>query len=91
MITTIILSVLGVLMIATAVVAVLHKNLKVSIMSAGIVSLMASVVFVLLSAPDVALTEAAIGSAITIFIFFVTLRKISGIIKDSSDEGTQKW
>ena len=56
--------------------AIYHKNLKVAIIASGIISLFASVIYVFLAAPDVAITEASIGSALTVVIFFVVLNKI---------------
>ena len=68
--------VLGVVMIAMAVIAIHNKKITLSILSAGGVSLIASILYLLLAAPDVALTEAAIGSGLTTFIFFYALNKI---------------
>ena len=48
------------------------------ILSAGLVSLIASVLFLLLAAPDVAMTEAAIGSGLTTFLFFFVLGRVRG-------------
>ncbi len=43
--------------------------------SAGLASLFASVVYVVLAAPDVAMTEASIGSGLTTMIFLYAIRK----------------
>ena len=59
-----------------AVVAVLQKKLIIAIIASGVVSLFASIIFLLLAAPDVAMTEAAIGSGLTTIIFFYVLNKI---------------
>ncbi|MEA2040963.1 MAG: hydrogenase subunit MbhD domain-containing protein [Bacteroidota bacterium] len=59
-----------------AVYAVHHNNLVVAIIAAGTVSLFASVIYLLLAAPDVAMTEAAIGSGLSTVIFFYVLNKI---------------
>ena len=57
-----------ILMIALAIMAVRSKDLiKAAVLLAG-VSLIASFVFVLLRAPDVAMAEASIGSALTAII-----------------------
>jgi energy-converting hydrogenase B subunit D len=69
---------LGVAMLAAAVVAVRRVSLPVVILSAGLVSLLASVQFLLLAAPDVAMTEAAIGSGLTTFLFFFVLARVRG-------------
>jgi uncharacterized MnhB-related membrane protein len=51
-------------------------GLPVAILAAGLVSLVASVLFLVLAAPDVAMTEAAIGSGLTTFLFFFVLGRI---------------
>jgi uncharacterized MnhB-related membrane protein len=67
---------LGVIMLVLAVLAIYHKNLKVAIIATGVVGLFASVLFLLLAAPDVAMTEASIGSGLTTIIFFYVLNKL---------------
>jgi uncharacterized MnhB-related membrane protein len=59
-----------------AIVAIHNKNLVVGIIAAGAVSLFASILYLLLAAPDVAMTEAAIGSGLSTIIFFYVLNKI---------------
>lgn len=78
MLNLILLIVLSVLALTSAVAAVLAKKLITSILAAGLVSLLASVIYLLLAAPDVAMTEAAIGSGLSTFIFFYALRKVRG-------------
>ena len=66
-------------MIGAALIAVWGKrSLPITILSAGLVSLLASVMFLLLAAPDVAMTEAAIGSGLTTFLFFFVLARVRG-------------
>ncbi len=60
---------LGVLMLAAAVFAVITKKVLSAIIAAGVVSLLASVIYLILAAPDVAMTEAAIGSGLTTVVF----------------------
>lgn len=76
MIQLVITIVLGIIMLVMAGLAVHYKNLTMAIIAAGVVSLFASVLYVLLAAPDVAMTEAAIGSGLTTIIFFYVLNKI---------------
>jgi len=76
MILIIVSMVLGVVMIAVSLVALHTRKLQAAILAAGVLSLMTSILFLLLAAPDVALTEAAIGSALTTAIFFYVLNKI---------------
>ena len=66
-------------MIIAAVMAIRGKrSLPISILAAGLVSLLASVQFLILAAPDVAMTEAAIGSGLTTFLFFFVLGRVRG-------------
>jgi uncharacterized MnhB-related membrane protein len=67
---------LAVAMIIFALLAVFNKKLVSAVIAAGVVSLFASVLYLLLAAPDVAMTEAAIGSGLTTIIFFYVLNKI---------------
>jgi len=70
---------LSVAMIAAAVMAVWPgRSTAIAILAAGAVSLFASVNFLLLAAPDVAMTEAAIGSGLTTFLFFFVLGRVRG-------------
>lgn len=78
MLSNILFIVLILLMIASALVAIQAKELVVSIIAAGLVSLLASVLYLMLSAPDVAMTEAAMGSGLSTIIFFYVLNKVRG-------------
>ncbi len=63
-------------MLVVTGIAVFHKKLIVAIIAAGVLSLFASVLYLLLAAPDVAMTEAAIGSGLSTIIFFYVLNRI---------------
>ncbi len=65
-------------MISAAFVAIYAKRIAIAILAAGLVSLLASVMFLFLAAPDVAMTEAAIGSGLTTFLFFFVLGRVRG-------------
>lgn len=52
------------------------KSMPIAILAAGLVSLLASVLFLILAAPDVAMTEAAIGGGLTTFLFFFVLARM---------------
>ena len=56
--------------------AVLLPNPLFASVSAGAAGLFASLAFLLLGAPDVAMAEAAIGSGLGIFIFLYALKKV---------------
>lgn len=61
--------------LVSGVLAVCLNQLMMAMVSAGLASLFAAVSFLLLAAPDVAMTEAAIGSGLTTFLFLYTIRK----------------
>ena len=63
-------------MIGAAAVAIVTRSTVTAVLAAGLVSLFASVLFVVLAAPDVAMTEAAIGSGLTTFLFFFVMGRI---------------
>ncbi len=62
------------LMIGAAIYAIVQKDLLYAVIATGVISLILSALFFLLQAPDVALTEAAIGVALTTIIFIITIR-----------------
>jgi energy-converting hydrogenase B subunit D len=66
--------------------AVMLDNIVSAVISAGLSSLFASVVYVVLAAPDVAMTEASIGSGLTTMIFLYAIRKTQG--NNSSNNNT---
>ena len=65
-------------MVVSAVLAVSAKKLLSSVVALGVTGLFAAAEFLLLHAPDVAISEAAVGAALVPLIFIVTLRKIKG-------------
>jgi energy-converting hydrogenase B subunit D len=74
---------LSVTMVAAALLATRgRQSLAISILAAGLVSLLASVQYLILAAPDVAMTEAAIGSGLTTFLFFFVLGRVRGGERD---------
>ena len=75
----VILNVLVVLgLVVSAILAIHFENLLSSVIALGVTGLFAAAEFLLLHAPDVAISEAAVGAALTPLIFIVTLKKIRG-------------
>jgi len=73
--TEIILTVISlVVLIVAGFYAVMQKDLIHAVIATSVISLVLSLVFYLLQAPDVALTEAAIGIALSTIIFIITVR-----------------
>jgi len=73
----IIIIVLVLLLLAAAIYAVMQKDLLYATIATGVISLILSIIFFILQAPDVALTEAAIGIALTTIIFVFAIRHTS--------------
>jgi uncharacterized MnhB-related membrane protein len=74
----IMLATLALVMIISAIMAVVSKKMPLAILASGAISLLASIFFLVLASPDVAMTEAAIGAGLTTFLFFIILRKTEG-------------
>jgi uncharacterized MnhB-related membrane protein len=72
----IILIVISLVTVTAAVFAVMVKSLSSAIIASGAVSLFASVSYIIYAAPDVALTEAAIGSGLMTVVFFLVLSRM---------------
>ena len=72
----VIITIFRVMMIGAAIFAVYSRSILSAIISSGVISLLASIIYILLAAPDVAMTEAAIGSGLTTVVFLLALRRI---------------
>jgi uncharacterized MnhB-related membrane protein len=66
--------------------AVWIDNMLSAVICAGLTSLFASVTYVVLAAPDVAMTEASIGSGLTTMIFLYAIRKTQSNNAETEDE-----
>lgn len=78
----------AVMMIVAAFVALYSRDIVGAIIASGVVSLLASVLYVVYGAPDVAMTEAAIGSALTTVVFLFAWSRIRSIAsRDDSTNG----
>lgn len=81
----VILMFLSSILVVGAVATVFTKRLLTASVIYMSFSLIMSVVWVLLQAPDLAITEAAVGAGITSILLFVTLDKIKKIEEISKD------
>jgi uncharacterized MnhB-related membrane protein len=70
-----------VVMLVSAVAVLLMKNFMAALAALSVVSLGMSVLFVILRAPDVAMTEAAIGAGLSSLMLALALRRL-GLWKD---------
>jgi len=82
--------VLVILTVGAAIYAVVTKNLLYAVVSTGLISLGLSLFFFILQAPDVALTEAAIGVALTTIIFIITIRNTTQYEDEENDNSAVK-
>jgi uncharacterized MnhB-related membrane protein len=73
--------------LASAVAVLTIPNLVGAVAAASVVSLGVSVLFVLLHAPDVAMTEAAVGAGLSGVVLALGLRKL-GLWRLEDDPGT---
>lgn len=64
--------------VVSAVLAVHLEKLLSSVIALGVVGIFVAAEFLLLHAPDVAISEAAVGAALSPLIFIVALKKIKG-------------
>lgn len=70
------LLVLCLVSLAAAVYAIFTSKCLNAVIASGIISLTASIIFLLAGAPDVAMTEATIGSGLTTIVFLYTLKHV---------------
>lgn len=76
------------LLVVCGISACLTRNLLISLIIFMAYSVIMSVVWVLLQAPDLAVTEAAVGAGISSILLFITLKKLRDMRKEGSDEET---
>lgn len=70
----------------SAFYAVWFRDLLSSVVSLAVFSLMLSLEFFILQAPDVAIAEAAIGAGLSTAIYIIALRACGAIKKSSGGE-----
>ncbi len=68
-------AVLILMMIVAGVATSMLKDLISAVIACAAVSLLASMLFYFLDAPDVAMAEAAIGAGLTTAVFVIAVRK----------------
>jgi len=78
------LTLLGLIVICGIATCVSH-NLMVSLIIFMAYSVLMSIVWALLKAPDLAVTEASVGAGISGILMFITLKKLRDIRKNGQD------
>lgn len=76
-------------LVVCALAACLSRRLITTVAVFMGYSLIMSVLWMLLQAPDLAITEAAVGAGITTVLFFVVLRRIGAVKKGGERHGEQ--
>jgi len=66
--------ILPILIIASSVVAVMMKDLIAATIAVAAMSLLLSLEFYILQAPDVAIAQAGVGACLTTAIFIIAIR-----------------
>lgn len=67
--------ILAVIIIVAAIFSITQKDLLLAVIGTSAISVILSIFYYLLQAPDVALTEAAIGVALSTIIFVIAIKK----------------
>ncbi len=66
--------VISIALVITALISIYFRDLLAAIVSYSVFSLVLTVLYFLLDAPDVAIAEAGIGAALTTCIFVIAIR-----------------
>lgn len=73
-----------IVMLSSALAVLIMKSHVAAVAAASVVSLAVSVLFVLLRAPDVAMTEATVGTGLSSLILALGIKKL-GLWKEEAD------
>ncbi len=74
------------LLVICGISTCLTKNLLASLVIFMAYSTIMSILWALLKAPDLAVTEAAVGAGISSVLLFITLKKLRDIRRKANDE-----
>lgn len=78
-----------VFLVACALTAVLVPSTMITILTYMGFSIVMSVVWLILQAPDLAITEAAVGAGVSTVLYFLTLMKIREL-KEKEDQADRR-
>ncbi len=74
------------LLVVCGISACLTRNLLIALIIFMAYSVIMAVIWALLQAPDLAVTEAAVGAGISSILLFITLKKLRDMRKEVQDE-----
>ncbi len=69
------LSFLVLVMLSIGIAIIFVKDILSAVILSTVVSLIVSIIFLFIAAPDVAITEAAIGAALTAVVFVIAIKR----------------
>jgi len=78
------------LVVICGICTCLTKNLMVSLIIFMAYSVIMSIVWAMLEAPDLAITEAAVGAGISSILMFVTLKTIRDIRREDAGKSEEE-
>lgn len=73
------------LLVICGITTCLAKNLLTSLIIFMAYSVIMSIIWALLEAPDLAVTEAAVGAGVSSLLLFLTLRKLKSIRREEEE------
>ena len=74
------------IMLVAALAVLFLPNMIAAVVASAVVSLSLTVIFAILKAPDVAMTEAAIGAGLSSLILAIGLKRLGYLKTDSIDK-----
>ena len=76
-------------LVVCAISVALSKNLLTSIVFFMAYSVIMSIIWMILESPDLAITEAAVGTGVDSVLFYITLKKIHAMKGEEDDEAEE--
>lgn len=76
--------------VASAVVVLLVRNLNGAVMALSAVGMVMALLFVVLSAPDVALPEVIVGAVALPVLYLIAIGKVRAAVRDRGELGESK-
>jgi len=74
-------------MLIAAIAVVVLRNLMAAVIAASVIEFTLALVFVILRAPDVAMTEAVVGAGFSGVLLALTLKKLN-LLGETDDENS---
>lgn len=78
------LAFLVVVMLIAGIAVIVVKDILSAVILTTVISLVVSVIFLFIASPDVAITEAAIGAALTAVVFVIAIKRTRS--KETTDK-----